>query len=118
MAVFVGYTASSTIADNDIADVPYSGISVGWGWGEVDPTAARSNVVRGNHLTRVMQRRSDGGAIYTLGAQPGTIIEGNVVRGAIGWPGGIYLDEGSRGIVVGDNDIADVPLSFFDHSGG
>lgn len=131
VAVFVGYTAASTVSDNDIARVPYTGISVGWGWGEEDPgggattqpfsfttpTTARDNLVRDNRLTAVMQRRSDGGAIYTLGAQPGTLIDGNVVRGAIGFPGGIYLDEGSRGITIGTNDVTDVPLPLFDHSG-
>lgn len=130
VAVFVGYTDSSTVADNVITDVPYTGISVGWGWGEEDveggarqpfsfdtSTTSRANIVRDDTLTNVMQRRTDGGAVYTLGAQPGSSIDGNRIDGASGWPGGIYLDEGSSGISVGPNTITNVPLPFFDHSG-
>jgi hypothetical protein len=129
VAIFVGYTDSTVITGNTISDIPYTGISVGWGWGEEDPggganqpfsfdtpTTSRAAVIRENTLTRVLQRRTDGGAIYTLGAQPGTVIEGNVIADAAGWPGGIYLDEGSQGITVGENTISDVQLPFFDHS--
>ncbi|WP_127089444.1 right-handed parallel beta-helix repeat-containing protein [Aquabacter cavernae] len=32
-AIFLGYSQNSRISNNYIADVPWSGISIGWGWG-------------------------------------------------------------------------------------
>ncbi|MEW6121072.1 MAG: DUF4114 domain-containing protein [Pseudomonadota bacterium] len=32
-AIFLGYAQNSRISNNYIADVPWSGISIGWGWG-------------------------------------------------------------------------------------
>ena len=36
VGVFAGYTEGTRIAHNEICRLPYSGISVGWGWGEED----------------------------------------------------------------------------------
>ncbi|MCX8107335.1 MAG: right-handed parallel beta-helix repeat-containing protein, partial [Verrucomicrobiae bacterium] len=36
VGVFAGYTEGTVIACNEIHDLPYSGVSVGWGWGEED----------------------------------------------------------------------------------
>lgn len=120
VGIFVGYAQGTTIAQNEIADLPYSGISVGWGWGEEDagggayeipyryetPTPAGGNRIERNHIHRVMLRRDDGGGIYTLGNQPGTAIRWNHIHdNGPGGPGGIYLDEGSGFIEVSGNVI-------------
>ncbi len=120
VGIFVGYAQGTTIAHNDISDLPYSGISVGWGWGEEDagggaypipyryetPTPAGANRVERNHIRRVMLRRDDGGAVYTLGNQPGTAIRWNHIHdNGPGGPGGIYLDEGSGFIEVTGNVV-------------
>jgi hypothetical protein len=47
----------------------------------------------------------DGGAIYTLGRMPGTRICANVIHDTCGFPGGIYLDEGSADIRVERNVV-------------
>jgi hypothetical protein len=130
VGVFVGYTQNTTIAHNEIRQLPYSGVSVGWGWGEEDagggsphyvqpfryetPTPARSNHIEWNHIFAVMTRLQDGGGIYTLGNMPGTIIRGNHIHDNPGVPGGIYLDEGSGFIEVRGNVIYNVqnPLNF------
>lgn len=124
VGVFVGYTQRTTVANNEIRELPYSGISVGWGWGEEDagggayevqgpfyerPTVCRDNRIMNNHIHHVMSELQDGGAIYTLGNQPGTLIAGNHIHDNRGGPGGIYLDEGSGFIEITGNSVYRVP---------
>lgn len=133
VGVFVGYTDGTRIAHNEICRLPYSGISVGWGWGEEDaggmrhyqqpfwydtPTPARNNCIEFNHIHHVMWPMQDGGGIYTLGNQPGTIIRGNHIHDNPGMPGGIYLDEGSGFIEVTSNLVYNVPrpMNYNNHS--
>jgi hypothetical protein len=122
VGVFVGYTDGTIIRNNEIFDLPYSGISMGWGWGETDagggnyvtpvifdtPTPAGNNIIEHNHIHHVMGTLIDGGAIYTLGDMPGTVIRENHVHDNGGWPSGIYLDEGSGHIEITGNAIYNV----------
>ena len=125
VGVFAGYTEGTVIAHNEIRDLPYSGISVGWGWGEEDvgggnptyqqpfkyktPTPAKNNRIEYNHIHSTMGKTDDGAAIYTLGNQPGTIIRDNHIHDCKnttskrGWSQGIYLDEGSGFIEITGN---------------
>ena len=91
-AITVFFAEGVRIEHNDIAQTPFNGVSLGWGWwnlngdgesvvpGHPSPTA-RNNHVCFNRFFRVMQVLHDSGAIYTLGAQPGTLIEGNYIEG-------------------------------------
>lgn len=123
IGIFCGYVRNTTLEHNEISDLPYSGISVGWGWGETDagggayvdpwtyqtPTPCGGNRVVANHIHHAMLERTDGGAIYTLGNQPGTVLRGNYIHdNGPGVPGGVYLDEGSGFIEVTGNVICDV----------
>ncbi len=130
VGVFAGYTHGTVIAHNEIHDLPYSAVSVGWGWGEEDagggayavipfrystPTPAGANKIEGNLIHHVMQRRDDGGAIYMLGNQPGTVIRENYLHDCgPGNPGGIYLDEGSGFIEITRNRVHGVttPMNY------
>jgi len=123
VAIFCGYVKDTLIARNHIHDTPYSGISVGWGWGEQDagggayeapyhystPTPAANNIIEQNHIHHVMQQRDDGGAIYTLGNMPGSVIRQNHIHDNKNIPGGIYLDEGSGFIEITQNAVYNVP---------
>lgn len=106
--VIVFQSGTNTIAHNHIADLYYTGISVGWNWGYQE-TPCRANVIEYNLVERVGQGRlSDMGGFYTLGPQPGTVIRNNIFRDIQsyrygGWA--LYTDEGSTGIVV-ENNIA------------
>ena len=128
VGIFVGYTANTVVAHNDISDLPYSGISMGWGWGDLDaggnplhtvpwrydtPTSSRDNRIANNAIYDVMKRRVDGGGVYTTGALPGTVIANNHVRRSIGWFGGVYLDQGSAHIEVVGNSVFDVPDPYY-----
>lgn len=123
IGVFAGYTDGTVIAHNEISHLPYSGISVGWGWGNPDaggrestmpkhvyatPTTCRNNRIEYNHIHHVMQRGHDGGGVYTLGNQAGTIIRGNHIHDNRYHFGGIYLDEGSGFIEVTGNVVSEV----------
>ena len=111
VGIWVGFTENTHVAHNLIHDLPYSGISVGWQW-DKQPTNCKSNVIEYNHVHHVMQMMNDGGAIYTLGNQPGTIIRDNVVHdvgNTHNQARGLYLDQGSSGFLVESNVIYRVP---------
>ncbi len=115
VGVWIGIARDTLIADNSISDLPYTGISVGWQWDAV-PTGCASNQIRGNHIQRVMLQLSDGGGIYTLGRQPGTILSGNRIHdiplnAGRAESNGIFMDEGSCDILVAENEIFDVARS-------
>jgi len=134
VGVFVGYTDGTTVAHNEIHDLPYSGMSIGWGWGEEDagggaenyympfkyetPTPSGNNRIQCNHIHHVMRSLGDGGGIYTLGNMAGTGIRGNHIHDNPGVPGGIYLDEGSGFIEVTGNVVYNVhtPMNYNNRS--
>ena len=107
VGIIVTYAAQVSIVHNDVAHLPYTGISLGWGWGT--DSYARDNVVRANRVTDVMRTLRDGGAIYTLSSQPGSVIEANHIADVMGPFGAIYLDEGTADVVVADNVIERAP---------
>ncbi|WP_371526111.1 right-handed parallel beta-helix repeat-containing protein [Streptomyces sp. NBC_01283] len=118
VGVWAGYEAGLSIDHNTLDDLPYSGISVGWGWNqpEAQKSVLRDNRITDNRITNVMRvehTQHDGGAIYTQGAQPGTVVSGNYInRSAYGNTerdgNGIYLDEQSSYIRVEGNVITRV----------
>ena len=134
VGIFVGYTEGTRLVHNDLSRLPYSAISMGWGWGEEDagggatnyyqpfrystPTPSKNNVIAYNHIHHVMQKLQDGGAIYTLGNMPGTVIAWNYIHDNRGTPGGIYLDEGSGGIETMSNLVCQVatPMNYNNRS--
>lgn len=107
VGIYVGNAAFNRLLHNEITDLHYSGISVGWTWGSA-PTACVDNRIEGNHVHHINQQRtfSDLGLIYTLGAQPGSTIRGNRLHDidSYGYGGnGIYGDEGTGALIIEDN---------------
>lgn len=115
VGIWAGYEAGLSVDHNSLDHLPYSAVSIGWGWNqpEAQKSVLRDNKVTGNRITDVMevaQQQHDGGAIYTQGAQPGTVLSGNYInRSAYGNTerdgNGIYLDEQSSHITVERNVI-------------
>ncbi|GGE02521.1 S-layer homology domain-containing protein [Paenibacillus nasutitermitis] len=108
VGIWAGYVENTTIANNTLFDLPYSGISIGWGWGSVDrdlnnPSTSKDNKVLNNHVHHFMQEMNDGGGIYSLGAQRDMLIKGNVVHHQRNDFGAYYLDDGSRYVTMEDN---------------
>jgi hypothetical protein len=115
VGVWVGIAQGTTIAHNEIRDLPYTGVSVGWKW-DTQPTGCRENVVSDNHIHHVMQKLSDGGGIYTLGLQPGTRLARNRIHDVplnLGRAesNGMFIDEGSSQITIEHNTIYHIERS-------
>ena len=129
-AILSTYVEGATILHNDISDVPYDAIDIGYGWGMHDPggnpnyrvrmhgydakenlvydtpTTHRDVIVASNRVHGAKQFFHDGGAIYNLSASPGTLITENYIFDNSKMIG-LYLDEGSRYITVRKNVVQD-----------
>ncbi len=128
--IYIGFTTRSTVSHNDIVDVPWSGIAIGWGWGLLDqgsfpglpnampgewgrydtPSTSRGNRILSNRIKGFLNELWDGGAIYTQGAQGTSLLDGeliawNVASGKRPAAGGntFYTDGGSRYVTLFEN---------------
>ena len=109
VAIAVLYGQGTQILHNEIAHLPYTGISIGWGWGA--PSIARDSIIAYNHIHDYMSALIDGGGIYSLGSQPGNIYHSNWIHNQNNYFGGIYLDDGARHITVMNNVVQDAPMN-------
>ena len=107
--VWIGITQKTTLRHNVIRRFPYSNISSGWCWDD-KPSSAGNTVIENNHIHDAMRLLADGGAIYSLGWQPGSVIRGNHIHGVrrSRFTGrapnnGIFFDQGSKAWLVADN---------------
>ncbi len=99
-----GYPRRVRIEHNDIEAAQYTAISVGYGWTPAD-NAMSGNIIRYNRIDGFMMMLWDGGGIYTLSKQPGTIIDGNLLANGSQDQGAIYFDNGSTGITACTNVV-------------
>ena len=110
VAIAAGYVAGIEISGNHIEEVPYTAISLGWGW-NADISCMHDNKVHHNTIRRFAKHMYDCAAIYTLGNQPGSEIYENTISDIYHpryvhdpehwfW---LYTDEGSSNIYVHDN---------------
>ena len=119
VGIWAGIARELEITHNDVTNMPYSGISLGWRWND-KPSSAGKNRVTHNKIVDVMQVLSDGGGIYTLGRQTESFLHENHIHGIPTNAGradsnGIFMDQGSSGFTVADNliyDVAKPPLRF------
>lgn len=108
IGIWVAQSSQNQISHNDIHDLLYSGISIGWNWG-LEPNRTHHNVVEYNHVHDLVHGvLSDAGLIYCLGVSPDSVIRHNVFHDlwpysapALGW--GIYLDAQCGNYTVEDN---------------
>jgi hypothetical protein len=122
------YVTNATVSHNEIYNMPYSGLNVGFGWGANDaggadeyadrglynyqpryttPTTATNNKIIGNDIHDTMQLMTDGGCIYTLSSNPSMVINGNYCHRINNWYG-LYFDEGARYQTASGNVLADI----------
>lgn len=132
------YVDSAQILQNEVFDLPYDAIDIGFGWGVNDPggsqdyvdrgyyqfnptyttpTTFRNNIVANNLVHDTKRIFWDGGGIYTLSASPGTVIRDNYMY-ALGNSVGLYLDEGSRYMTLTNNVLRDANPWIFANTGG
>ena len=110
LAIAAGYVGDVNIEHNEISEVPYSGISLGWGWTQT-VNCMRNNRVHATLIHHYAKHMYDVAGIYTLGSQPKSYVTENCVH-SIYKPGYVhdpnhwfylYTDEGSSFITVRDN---------------
>lgn len=110
VGIGLGFVRDTYVAHNEIANLSYTGISLGWGW-HTTPNIMRNNQIISNKIHHFGRSNYDGGGIYTLSAQPGTVIAGNYIDSIYNAPYAhkpfkifyLYTDEGSSGITVENN---------------
>ena len=123
-AIMVFFTENMLFQYNQVENTPYSGISLGWGWWNmngdrdaivpgVPTTTTKNNKILNNAFINTITKLSDSGAIYTLGDMPDTVISENYILG-IGADEshsyhirGIHVDEGTMH-VYGEKNVIDI----------
>ena len=110
VGIGAGYVRNTTIAHNEIENVSYSGISVGWGWTHA-ANLMKNNEITANKIHHYGKHNYDCAGIYTLSAQQGTVISENYIDSIYKAPYThlpthwfyLYTDEGSSGLTVKNN---------------
>jgi len=118
-AVAAYFVDTMTFEHNVVEKTSWTGISMGWGWwnfngapGSIEPgnptTVAKNNSIQYNEFIDTVNDRNDTGAVYTLGAQPDTVISNNYVDGIrAGHTYGLHADEASAYITF-DRNVLDI----------
>jgi len=114
IGIMVEFIKNTRVANNEIYNGPYDGISLGWFWSKNQLDLNNiNNIVEKNYVHNVMQLLADGAGIYATGDQPGTQIRNNIVTNVVRVNQdkndspimGIYLDGSSLNIVVANNIV-------------
>ncbi len=112
IGIAAGFVKNITIEHNEISDVSYSGISLGWGW---TPTLSvmRNNKVLRNKIHHYAKHLHDVAGVYTLSSQPNSQIEENYIDHVYHSPYAhdpflwlyLYTDEGTSYFTIKNNWI-------------
>lgn len=109
VGIGAGYVSDMTITHNEVCNLNYSGICVGWGWTALE-SGMKNNRIENNYVHHFARMLYDAGGLYTLSNQPGSVIRGNRIEELIDSPYAtndrafyIYFDEATDGYTVEDN---------------
>ena len=126
IGIWIGQAAHTTVSHNDVCDMSYSGISVGWDWSG-NKSTCHHNLIERNRIHHLGHgRMNDMAGIYTLGVSTGTVLQHNVIhdvhayQSTVGYclGAGIYLDQSSAEITIEKNVCYNVSnAGFFLHHG-
>lgn len=78
VAICAGFVRDINIEHNEISEISYSGISLGWGWTKT-VNCMRNNRVHANYVHHYAKHMYDVAGIYTLSVQSKSVITDNVV---------------------------------------
>ena len=94
--------ADGVIEHNEVTQLRYTGISVGWTW-SYEATSTANVTVRKNYVHDVgLNTLSDLAGIYLVGPQPGSLVEGNLVTDVSRGGNGahcFYIDQACSGTI-------------------
>lgn len=110
VGIGAGYVKGINITHNEVCDVNYTGISMGWGWTKTI-NAMSDNRITANKIHHYARNMYDVAGIYTLSAQPGSVISNNYIDSIYKAPYAhdpehwfyLYTDEGSSYITIKNN---------------
>jgi hypothetical protein len=112
IGVMCAYVDTTKIRYNEIYDLPYTGVSLGWGWNSPGFESGNShgNEVGWNSIHDVMQILHDGGGFYSLGTQgeadPALVHDNlfyNIGNGEYPSDSMLYPDQGTRHVNFTNN---------------
>jgi hypothetical protein len=99
VGILATWVKHTNVAHNEVWDTPYTGISLGWGWGVSKDQPMIDNHVDSNYVHDAMTSAlEDGGAIYVNGSQAAaqpSVMTGNHVENHSQRYGALYLDNGA-----------------------
>lgn len=110
VAICAGFVQDINIEHNEISEISYSGISLGWGWTKT-VNCMKNNRVHANYIHHYAKHMYDVAGVYTLSVQSKSFITENRIE-HIYSPSYVhdphhwfylYTDEGSSFIEVKDN---------------
>lgn len=112
LGIAAGFVKNVTIEHNEISDVAYSGISLGWGWTFTE-NVMQNNKILANKIHHYAKHLHDVAGIYTLSAQENSRIEENYIDKVYYSPYAhdpflwlyLYTDEGTQGFTIKNNWI-------------
>lgn len=112
VGIAAGFVKNLTVEHNEISDVSYSGISLGWGWTNTE-NVMRNNKILANKIHHYAKHLHDVAGIYTLSSQPDSHIEENYIDKVYFSPYAhdpflwlyLYTDEGTQHFTVKNNWI-------------
>ncbi|GEC70821.1 hypothetical protein FFL01_03600 [Flavobacterium flevense] len=112
LGIAAGFVKNLTIEHNEISDVAYSGISMGWGWTHTK-NVMQNNKILANKIHYYAKHLHDVAGIYTLSSQPDSHIEENYIDKVYNSPYAhdpflwlyLYTDEGSQHFTIKNNWI-------------
>lgn len=113
-AIICWYASNVVIRNNEIRHSNYSGISMGWGWGDTGTwyNCSATNAITNNHISFVAEILIDAGGIYCNGVQGASgatgscTVTGNVVTDMIMTLGAaLYIDDGGENYTIDSNGV-------------
>lgn len=109
--ILMYYVEGMNVTHNEIIDIPYSAIQIGWGWSN---TAAGSsdNNIQYNYIENCTRLIGDGGGIYNLSLNPGTVISNNYFNRMNNGQSALYLDQGSAETIWRNNAISNTSCAY------
>jgi hypothetical protein len=123
LGISAGFVKNVTIEHNEISDVSYTGMAVGWGWTHTE-NVMRNNKILANKIHHYAKHLHDVAGIYTLSSQPDSRIEENYIDKVYYSPYAhdpflwlyLYTDEGTQGFTIKNNWIT-IQKTLKNHNG-